>query len=170
MKRHVLLLFAALVTAAALVSTSPARAADAVPVLPPINGEAVLEHTKVLASDAFEGRAPGTPGEEKTVAYLVEQLKKAGLAPGNPDGTWVQQVPLVGTTVTNAPPLVLRGRAHGPVDPPWAAVLEAIGPVLGERSIEERLGLQLVPRNPRSRLAQATLGHRIEQPADIRAG
>ena len=109
MKRNAFLLSAALATAAVLVCRSPVRAADAAPALPPIDGAAVLEHTKVLASDAFEGRAPGTPGEEKTVAYLVEQLKKAGLAPGNPDGTWVQQVPLVGTTVTNAPPLVLRG-------------------------------------------------------------
>jgi hypothetical protein len=39
-----------------------------------IDGSAVLAHTKVLASDAFEGRAPGTKGEQLTVAYLTEQL------------------------------------------------------------------------------------------------
>jgi Zn-dependent M28 family amino/carboxypeptidase len=78
------------------------------PVFPAIDGNAVLEHTKVLASDAFEGRAPGTKGEDLTVAYLTEQLGKIGLRPGNPDGTWVQRVPLVGTTVQGSPPLVFR--------------------------------------------------------------
>jgi len=56
----------------------------------------VLDHIKVLASDDFEGRGPGTPGEEKTVAYLTGQFQKMGLKPGNPDGTFVQAVPLVG--------------------------------------------------------------------------
>jgi Zn-dependent M28 family amino/carboxypeptidase len=78
------------------------------PVLPRIDAAAVLEHTKVLASDAFEGRAPGTRGEERTVGYLVERLREAGLQPGNPDGTFLQAVPLVGTTVKGRPPLVFR--------------------------------------------------------------
>ncbi|HKI17705.1 MAG TPA: M28 family metallopeptidase [Isosphaeraceae bacterium] len=56
----------------------------------------VLDHIKVLASDDFEGRGPGTPGEEKTVAYLTGQFQKMGLKPGNPDGTFFQAVPLVG--------------------------------------------------------------------------
>jgi Zn-dependent M28 family amino/carboxypeptidase len=75
-----------------------------------IDGQAVLEHTRVLASDAFEGRAPGTRGEALTVEYLTKQLQAIGLRPGNPDGTWVQKVPLVGTTVKDRPPLVVRGR------------------------------------------------------------
>ena len=58
----------------------------------------LLSHVRVLASDEFEGRAPGTPGEEKTVNYLIEQFKALGLQPGNPDGTYVQNVPLVGIT------------------------------------------------------------------------
>jgi Zn-dependent M28 family amino/carboxypeptidase len=67
----------------------------------------------VLASDAFEGRAPGTTGEERTVAYLTQQLQGIGLQPGNPDGTWVQRIPLVGTTVEGTPSLVFRkGRAE----------------------------------------------------------
>ena len=56
----------------------------------------ILDHIKVLASDEFEGRAPGTPGEDKTIAYLTGQFQKMGLKPGNPDGTFVQSVPLVG--------------------------------------------------------------------------
>lgn len=53
---------------------------------------------EVLASDEYEGRAPGTPGEEKTVEYLVSEFERYGLEPGNPDGTYIQRVPLVGLT------------------------------------------------------------------------
>jgi Zn-dependent M28 family amino/carboxypeptidase len=56
----------------------------------------LLRHMGVLASDDFEGRGPGTEGDKKTVDYLVEQFRKLGLAPGNPDGTYVQRVPLMG--------------------------------------------------------------------------
>ena len=47
-----------------------------------IQSENVAAHLRTLASDEFEGRAPATAGEEKTVAYLVEQFQKAGLRPG----------------------------------------------------------------------------------------
>lgn len=53
--------------------------------------------TKTLASDEFEGRAPGTPGETRAVAYLVEQFKAAGLEPAGPDGSYTQVVPLLHT-------------------------------------------------------------------------
>ncbi|MBM70610.1 MAG: peptidase M20 [Haliea sp.] len=52
---------------------------------------------KVLASDAFEGRAPGTPGEDKTVAYLIEQFQAIGIQPGGRDGQWTQAVPMMRT-------------------------------------------------------------------------
>lgn len=61
-----------------------------------ITSEGLLRHTRTLASDEFEGRAPATPGEEKSVSYLVDQFKALGLQPGNPDGTYVQNVALVG--------------------------------------------------------------------------
>src|SRR5258706_9625076 len=54
--------------------------------LPDIDMTAVLAHTKMLSSDEFEGRAPGSSGEEKTVAYLIDEFKKVGLKPGNTDG------------------------------------------------------------------------------------
>ena len=76
--------------------------------------EALLGHIKVLASDEFEGRGPGTPGEDKTVAYLVERFKSLGLAPGNPDGTYVQDVPLIGTRVTRSDGAIAFG-ARGKV-------------------------------------------------------
>jgi Zn-dependent M28 family amino/carboxypeptidase len=61
-----------------------------------ITPDQVLAHIKVLASDEFEGRGPGTLGEEKTLAYLTSQFREMGLKPGNPDGTFLQAVPLVG--------------------------------------------------------------------------
>ncbi len=67
------------------------------------SAEALLRHVQVLASDAFEGRAPATPGEDRTVSYLVEEFRKAGVAPGGEDGGWTQPVPLV------------RARVDGPV-------------------------------------------------------
>ena len=63
-----------------------------------ISADTLLAATTTLASDEFEGRAPGSEGETKTVAYLTEQFSALGLTPGNPDGTWVQDVPLVGIT------------------------------------------------------------------------
>ena len=66
--------------------------------VPDISAARMLARTKVLASDDFEGRGPGTRGEEKTVAYLIDQFRKIGLEPGNPDGTYVQDVPMVGVT------------------------------------------------------------------------
>jgi Zn-dependent M28 family amino/carboxypeptidase len=61
-----------------------------------ISAQSLLRHVQVLASDAFEGRAPGSVGEDSTVQYLTRQFKQMGLQPGNPDGTYVQQVPLYG--------------------------------------------------------------------------
>ena len=63
-----------------------------------ITAAALLGDITTLASDRFEGRAPGTRGEDSAVAYIAGQFKRIGLAPGNPDGTYTQTVPLVGTT------------------------------------------------------------------------
>src|SRR6266550_4336344 len=66
------------------------------PALEPITPDGLLAHIKVLASDEFEGRSPGTKGEELSVKYITDQFKQIGLKPGNPDGTYTQQVPLAG--------------------------------------------------------------------------
>jgi len=55
------------------------------------------EIARVLASDEFQGRAPGTPGEEKTIPYLIEQFKAAGLEPAGENGGWTQTVPMIHT-------------------------------------------------------------------------
>src|SRR5881396_3295590 len=66
------------------------------PALEAITPDGLLAHIKVLASDEFEGRAPGTKGEELSVKYISDQFKKIGLKPGDPDGTYMQEVPLAG--------------------------------------------------------------------------
>ncbi len=66
------------------------------PALEAITPDALLAHIKILASDEFEGRAPGTKGEELSVKYITDQFKQIGLNPGNPDGTYTQEVPLAG--------------------------------------------------------------------------
>ena len=77
--------------------------------LPDVDTDAVLAHIKVLSSDEYEGRGPGTKGEELTVTYLTDQFKKLGLKPGNSDGTYIQKVPLVGITPTPAPLTLKKG-------------------------------------------------------------
>jgi Zn-dependent M28 family amino/carboxypeptidase len=85
--------------------------------LPTIEILPLLEHTKKLSSDEFEGRGPGTKGEDLTVRYLADEFKKVGLEPGNTDGTYFQKVPLVGITPTPAP---LTFRKGGQVQTlPW---------------------------------------------------
>jgi len=80
--------------------------AAAAPIEPPqqaletIDAAGLLEHIKVLGSDKFEGRAPGTAGENLSVEYITEQFKKLGLKPGNPNGTYIQEVPMAGILST----------------------------------------------------------------------
>ena len=63
-----------------------------------IQADQLLAHIQRLASDEFEGRGPGTRGEELTVRYLIDQFKRIGLKPGNPDGSFIQNVPLNGVS------------------------------------------------------------------------
>ena len=58
----------------------------------------LLRHIRTLASDEFEGRAPAARGEQLTIDYLVGEFRSAGLSSGNPDGSYLQKVPLVGVT------------------------------------------------------------------------
>lgn len=64
-----------------------------------IDTERMSAVVKVLASDEFEGRAPGTPGGRKAVKYLTEQFAALGLEPGGTNGSWVHTVPLIRTQV-----------------------------------------------------------------------
>ncbi|WP_290886359.1 M28 family peptidase [Arenimonas sp.] len=99
------LIFAAAALALAACSKTPEPEATPVAVAPPvehgfgpeISAEDFAQHVKVLSSDEFGGRAPGTPGEQMTADYLVAQFQRLGLQPGNGD-SWFQDVPMVETT------------------------------------------------------------------------
>jgi Zn-dependent M28 family amino/carboxypeptidase len=59
-----------------------------------IDARRLSEYIRILASDDFEGRGPGTRGEDKTLAYLTDQFEKLGLQPAGERGSWTQTVPL----------------------------------------------------------------------------
>ncbi len=75
-----------------------------------ITSESLLSGIKTLASDEFEGRKPGSAGEAKTVAWIEQQFRQAGLKPGNPDGTYIQQVPLAGITSNDQTEIAVKGQ------------------------------------------------------------
>ena len=66
-----------------------------------IDSQRLSNIVKVLASDEFEGRAPGGPGEAKTIEFLIDQFQSLGLEPGGTDGTWTHAVPLVHTQLAS---------------------------------------------------------------------
>lgn len=78
--------------ALSVLAALPAYAAD------PVDARRMAQDIKILSSDAFEGRGPATEGEKKTVAYISEQMKAAGLQPGGDlkggARAWTQDVPL----------------------------------------------------------------------------
>lgn len=73
-----------------------------------ITVEEIAAHTQELSSDAYEGRLPATPGEEKTLAYLTAEFGKLGLQPGHGD-SWLQEVPLVSIAASPDMALTVSG-------------------------------------------------------------
>jgi len=94
----------------ALLATST-QAAEA----PTFDPQRLSRDVKVLSSDAFEGRGPNTAGETKTVDYLIEQFKAAGLTPGGDlsggKRSWTQDVPLGRFEITGPVKLTLTDGA-----------------------------------------------------------
>jgi Zn-dependent M28 family amino/carboxypeptidase len=68
----------------------------------PIDARRLSDLTRILSSDEFEGRAPGTAGETKTIAWIAEEFRKAGLEPAGENGTWLQRVPLIRTQLKHS--------------------------------------------------------------------
>ncbi len=105
---------ALLATPMLLAVATPGLAQDG-PAQDAISPERLSADVRTLASDAFEGRAPGTAGETRTIDWLIAQFKAMKLSPGGPDGSWTQAVPLVhtrlgqGSVRAGATPLV-QGR------------------------------------------------------------
>ena len=90
---------AALLLAACATSRESSSSAAGPYAGPPISLATLTTATQILSSDDYEGRAPTTKGEDKTVAYIAQRFEKAGLQPGN-KGSWFQDVPLVESTAT----------------------------------------------------------------------
>jgi len=78
-----------------------------------IDADDFAEHVKTLASDTFEGRGPGSPGEEKSVEYIKSQFERIGLKPGNGD-SWFQTVPMMETTAdeSTVATIAVQGKPH----------------------------------------------------------
>ncbi|MEO8459160.1 MAG: M28 family metallopeptidase [Dokdonella sp.] len=92
----------------ALSVSSAALAAEA----PKFDPNRLSDEVQTLSSDAFEGRGPATPGEKKTVAYVIAQMKAAGLQPGGEKGKdgkrgWTQPVPLLRSEIVGTPKLIV---------------------------------------------------------------
>lgn len=119
MRRHplssCLLILAVLLSSACRQSPAPATAAAPVqtpasdtiqvPTGPTFSGRIEAgpygELVQILASEAFEGRAPGSAGEQRSVTFIRNQMQRIGLQPGNGD-RWYQDVPMVETTLAPA--------------------------------------------------------------------
>src|SRR5579863_3041104 len=91
-------------------SCSRNRQSNLQPALDAINADSLVSEIKTLSSDEFEGRKPGSPGEEKTIAYMQREFQQMGLKPGNPDGTYLQNVPLAGITSKSQPDIEVKGK------------------------------------------------------------
>lgn len=100
-----------LVLCAALIGTTLCSVASSEGIEP----KRLSEIVRVLASDEFEGRSPGTEGETKTINYLVETFRSLGLEPGGERGAWTQDVPLLRTQVEK--PRTLQMTVKGKLRP-----------------------------------------------------
>jgi Zn-dependent M28 family amino/carboxypeptidase len=142
MSRHPLVLTTAIAAALALSGcqreTTPAPAASQADAAAAHTFESAINtgdfaaHVRTLASDEFEGRAPGSAGEEKTVEYLKAQFERMGLQPGNGD-SWFQTVPMIETTAD--PTTVLRFDVAGKPRELQFGTDMVIGTRTGERKV-----------------------------------
>ena len=119
MIRHSFAAAAALMISACSMGGADTEGANAALDIPEVQpgelSEATMKDvTRILSSDEFEGRMPGSVGEEKTIALLTERFKAAGLQPGN-KGSWVQEVPLVEITGKDFAPLTITGGKGAPI-------------------------------------------------------
>ncbi len=98
---------------------APLAALLALPAAAQVSQETMRRGVETLSSDAFEGRAPGTAGETKTLDFLVKEFTRVGAKPGN-NGSWFQTVPMVEITAKNVSPMTFAT--------PKGAIAAAYGP------------------------------------------
>lgn len=125
-------MFKGLIRAAALLSVSCSAPLAA---QGPVTQADLLRHIRVLASDEYQGRAPGSDGERRTTAYIVEQFRARGLEPAGENGTWFQTLHLASRR-------------------PQAATVAWTGPQAGQLSTDEFV---MIGRDAREALADAPL-------------
>jgi hypothetical protein len=147
-------MFRTLILAFTLISAPLA----AQPAPAPIAPADLLRHITVLAGDDFEGRAPGSRGETRTTAYIVEQFRARGLEPAGENGTWFQTFPLIVRTPAggqlrwtaggraievSAPDIVLLGRERSTAFADAPVVFAGHGARMPERGIDQLAGADL---------------------------
>ena len=121
--------------AGALAATAPSALAappsSAPPSSAPIEAQRLSDVTRELSADAFEGRGPATPAEARTVGYIVEHMKAAGLQPAGERGGWTQDVPLARFEVTGPVKLSVTpaGGAPRALTQTQEVVVQALRPV-----------------------------------------
>ena len=116
---------------ALLLAAAPAAAA--------IDPAILSQDIKVLASDEFEGRGPGTEGERKTIAYLIKRFKDAGAEPAGENGGWTQAVQMQRTTLSHARTVRFEGAGEG------CAIDAASEAILWSRNGASRIDLRNIP-------------------------
>ena len=79
-----------------------------------ISAATMMDVTRELSSDEYEGRMPGSKGGEMTVEFLKKRFEEAGLKPGN-NGSWTQDVPLIEITGSDFAPLKITGGKGDPM-------------------------------------------------------
>ncbi len=96
--------------------------------------------TKTLGSDAFEGRGPATRAEDKTVAFIIDQLKAAGVQPGgevvNGQRTWTQTVPLLKSDISGTPTFRLNLGSGQPLSLTQGEEISVKAPLNGQKRID----------------------------------
>jgi len=97
----------------AAAATGVVAAAPASPQAAAIDPVRLSRHIRILASDAFEGRGPGTEGERRTLAYIIAQFRAYGLRPGGDRGGWTQAVPMNRVTISPQRRLAITGAGTG---------------------------------------------------------
>ena len=127
MRKTTLLAATAIILAAPLAAQSPM-----------FDTGRLSQHVQTLGSDAFEGRGVATRAETKTVNYLVDQFKAAGLQPGGAivDGKrgWIQPVPLLQSDWAGAPHLELNLNGQ-PLQLTQGSEIAARSPTNGDKGL-----------------------------------
>jgi len=92
--------------------------AEALAAMKTIDAERIRAHVKFLSDDLLEGRGTGQRGGEIAAAYIATQFALYGLKPAGDNGSYLQQVPLVGVKTqpestfaavpANGEPMMLR--------------------------------------------------------------